>query len=95
MTGQTETITGQTNTERVKPTMNGHIDDMGILYAIVDTIEDSFYDEEMDRYNFIIRTFAGDIISVGLKERLIKEMSLYVNKEQAEQRYFNHIQKSF
>jgi hypothetical protein len=95
MTGETQTQTGTTITEKVKPTMNGYINNEGILFASVSEIEDSNYDVDMDKYSFLVRTNSGDFINVMLKERQIKEMSLFVSREQAEQRYFKHIQDNF
>jgi len=93
-----ETLSGNTETtpeEKVKPTMNGYIDEYGILHCTIQEIADSNYDEEMDSYSFIVRSYAGDVINLVLKEKQIKELSLFVSKEQAEQRYFKHIRDNF
>jgi len=74
-----------------KPQMNGFINEQGVLFAMVREIYESEYDEEMNTYKFTILSYSGDMISIGLKESQIKEMGLFVRKEQAEQLYFKHI----
>jgi rhamnogalacturonyl hydrolase YesR len=74
-----------------KPQMNGYINEQGVLFAMVERIYESDYDEEMNTYKFIIQSYAGDFIEIGLKEQQIKEMGLFVRREQAEQQYLKHI----
>ena len=78
----------------VKPTMRGHIDDQGVLYATVESIVDEMFDEEMDTYDFIVQTYAGDMVNVRLKENHIQQMVLYMRKEQADLRHLKHIMKN-
>jgi hypothetical protein len=77
-----------------KPTMRGHIDNEGILYATTESIVDESFDEEMDTYDFIIQTYADDLINVRLKEKHIQQMVLYMRKQQADLRYIKHIMKN-
>lgn len=76
-----------------KPTMKGHIDTEGVLYATVENIIAEEYDEESDRYTFTIESYSGDMISINLKEKHIQKMILYMRKEQADTRYFKHIMR--
>ena len=78
----------------VKPTMRGHIDDQGVLYATVESIVDEMFDEEMDTYDFIVHTYSGDMVNVRLKEKHIQQMVLYMRKEQADLRHLKHIMKN-
>ena len=78
----------------VKPTMRGHIDDQGVLYATVESIVDEMFDEEMDTYDFIVHTYSGDMVNVRLKENHIQQMVLYMRKEQADLRHLKHIMKN-
>ena len=77
-----------------RPTMRGHIDDQGVLYATVESIAEEMFDEEMDTYDFIVHTYSGDLINVRLKEKHIQQMVLYMRKEQADLRHLKHIMKN-
>jgi len=74
--------------------MRGHIDEQGVLYATVETIVEEMFDEELDTFDFVVHTYAGDLINVRLKEKHIQQMVLYMRKEQADLRYMKHIIKN-
>ena len=86
------TATGDTTSIKLeKPTMMGHINEDGELFACVDEIFHSEYDEDMNSYKFTIHTYSGEAIVLCLIESQIKEMSLFVRKAQAEENYYKHI----
>jgi hypothetical protein len=91
---QNEEQSGNTisnTTEKNKPEMNGYFDETGLLYFNVREIYDSEYEEDLNNYCFVVYSYAGDEIRLSLKESQIREMSLYVSKEKANQTYVKHI----
>lgn len=80
-----------TTTPLIEKRMNGYIDETGVLFATTDEIVESYHNDEMDIYHFIIHSYAGDLINVGLTKRQVEEMNLFVRREIAQQNYFKHI----
>ena len=80
--------------EVVKPTMNGHINEEGVLFAAVESILDSQYEDDMDWYSFEVMSYSGDIITLKLKEKHIHEINLFFRKEKAGQAYYKHLTKN-
>jgi len=76
------------------PQMRGHINEHGILFATVESIVEEEFDEELETFDFVVQTYAGDLIDVRLKEKHIQQMMLFMRKEQADMRYIKHIIKN-
>ena len=79
--------------EVVKPSMRGHINGDGELFAAVESILDSQYEEDMDWYSFEVMSYSGDVIILKLKEKHIHEINLFFRKEKADQAYYKHLTK--
>jgi hypothetical protein len=81
-TGQTENIvTQETDCNECNIRNMGTIED----------IWDSHYDEEMETCHFTVTFYNGETQTIGLTPRHIKEMLLFLKKEEAEQLYFKHL----
>lgn len=51
------------------------------------------FDEDTQRYNFEIADYLFDEVIISLTENMIKDMYFYMQKEQANNRWFKHVQK--
>jgi hypothetical protein len=51
------------------------------------------FDEDTQRYNFEMTDYLFDELIISLTENMIKDMYFYMQKEQANNRWFKHVQK--
>jgi hypothetical protein len=85
-TGTTETTSGTTETRVNYDLTPRH-------YGCIESIWESEYDEEMGMSTHSVSFYNGETITFSLKSKHIKEMSLFLAKNEAEQRYINHLMK--
>lgn len=83
-TGQTET-----NVTEQQECLECRIRNMGTI----EDIWDSDYDQEMETCHFTVGFYNGEAMTIGITPRHIKEMMLFLRKEEAEQTYFKHLVK--
>jgi hypothetical protein len=60
-------------------------------YVHISEIFDEYYDDEMKLYCFEFYTYSGQHIHLRLRKKDIERFMLYMKKEEADQRYMNHI----
>lgn len=60
-------------------------------YIHIDQIFEEYYDEEMKLFCFEFFTYSGQLINLRLRKKDIERFVLYMRKEEADQRYMNHI----
>lgn len=84
--------------KNVKPTISAttqnDLSDDTLYLGTVESIWNSEYEEEMGICIFEMMTYNGTSIKLALKPNQIKELNLFLMKEEANQRYVNHILKN-
>jgi hypothetical protein len=63
-------------------------------FGLIETIWDEDYDEELNMCIFHLGFYNGEQISISMKPQHIKQMTLFLSKEEANQRYIQHIMKN-
>jgi hypothetical protein len=63
-------------------------------YGCVETIWDEDYDSDMGMCIFHLGFYNGEQITISIKPQTLKQMTLFLSKEEANQRYIQHIMKN-
>jgi hypothetical protein len=77
--------------ETTGTTTNEIVEENKPLYIHVNDVYDEYYDEEMKLYCFEFYTYSGQLVHLRLRKKDIERFMLYMRKEDADQRYTNHI----